>query len=194
MSFVRHAFVLLSVIHLLAAGTAWAEERRAIVHVTFAGTSTLHDFSGTVQSSDVACEASSNGVEMVTVRVPVMEMKTGHDGRDARMYKMFHADTHPLIEGQADRSSLTADGATAVPLRMTLHGVTREVEAERSPAPSEGPSTVRLAFALSLKAFDLEAPSVVGLIRVKDTVQVSVLLDTDALPKPATRAENGPAS
>jgi len=71
------------------------------------------------------------------VHVPVRKMKTGNNSRDSRMYRMFHADSHPYITGMMDARHMIDSGvAETVPVSLTICGSSRDVMADISSGKS----------------------------------------------------------
>jgi len=145
------------------------------VHIKFNGDSTLHGFAGTAGHASITNSRSPDGQDVMEVHVPVRKMKTGNNSRDSRMYRMFHADSHPYITGMMDARHMIDSGvAETVPVSLTICGSSRDVMADISSVVTTSGRTVRrLAFDVSLASFGLTPPAVVGLIRVKDTVHVT---------------------
>lgn len=167
------------VVLALSANMALADQRAASwLNIKFTGDSTLHGFSGTLQQGDAIKATFGDRRDRVRITVPVLGLDTDHAARDKRMYKMFESDTFNDITGEADYEVVLDESTPDVPLTMTIHGVSREVIARRMPATND---TVALEFDLSLAAFDLKPPSVIGLIRVSDNVHVAVSLDRRTL-------------
>jgi polyisoprenoid-binding protein YceI len=179
----RPVFLLL----LLLAAPAFAGDVRGVCDVRFLGSSTLHDFSGkgvcrpfnATMARDAAGKAVLPSVE---VEVSVAEMTTENDSRDGQMRKMFDADRFPRIRASARgidvdrlREEMGKDGEGKAPLDLTLRirDAEREVRATASGLKESGERvTFVIEFPLSLKEFDLKAPSVLGFIRVRDKVTV----------------------
>jgi hypothetical protein len=176
-----------TVILLLLAATAAAGEIRGTCDVRFLGTSTLHDFSGTVRSKPFTAPlsvdvAGKSILPSVEVEFPVAEMRTGNDSRDQKMREMFQSDRHPLIRAVArdvdadkvrDRLRKDPGGKTPLEVTLVIRGVERKVQATAGNWKEEGDRvSFEVEFPASLREFDLKAPSVLGLIRVGDRVVV----------------------
>lgn len=172
---------------LFLATAAAAGEIRGTCDVRFLGTSTLHDFSGTVRSRPIAAplskDAAGNSIlPSVEVEFPVAEMKTGNDSRDEKMREMFQSDRHPVIRAvardiDADRAreQMRKDpaGKTALEVTLAIRGVERKVQATAGNWKEDGDRVAfDVEFPVSLKEFGLKAPTVLGLIRVGDRVVV----------------------
>jgi hypothetical protein len=109
-------------------------------------------------------------------------MKTGNDSRDEKMREMFQSDRHPVIRAVARdidadkaRERMRKDPGGKTPLEVTLaiRGVERKVQATAGNWKEDGDRVAfDVEFPVSLREFDLKAPSVLGLIRVGDRVVV----------------------
>jgi len=172
---------------LFLATAAAAGEIRGTCDVRFLGTSTLHDFSGTVRSRPFAAPLSKDAagkqvLPSVEVEFPVAEMKTGNDSRDGKMREMFESDRHPVIravardvEADKARERMRMDPGEKIPLEVTLaiRGVERKVQATAGNWKEDGDRVAfDVEFPVSLGEFGLKAPTVFGFIRVGDRVVV----------------------
>ena len=192
---------------LLVASGAFAADLNGECRVRFFGTSTLHDFSG-----QAVCEAfnwsqsPAAGGELVVqdalVRVPVAAMDTDNGKRDKKMYEMFSSAEFPLIEGRFEDfvpqqliQQLRSDGEEPgrLPFELRIRDISRPVEAvirELRETPQE--IFFVAEFPVSLAAYDLKAPGVLGIIRVGDEVrvEVEVVIRSTDLPVAATGTHN----
>ena len=179
----RLAIVLLA----LLAGHSCAGNIQGTCDVRFLGTSTLHDFSGTVTSGPFAAPVSRDAagnpfIPWVELEFPVAEMRTGNDSRDEKMREMFQSDRHPVVRAVARdvdagkvRERMRKDPGGKTPLEVTLviRGVERKIPASAGNWREEGgKSAFDVEFPVSLKEFELKPPSVLGIIRVADRVDV----------------------
>lgn len=148
--------------------------------VRFFGTSTLHDFEGSAPCALLAIGApDANGRHTARAEVAIARMETGISARDKKMRGMFEAKKFPWIVATfppIDPAALRAQRAGALPFRLALHGVERDVAPTIS-GYSESPgrsARFRATFDLSLRDFGLEAPVAMGFIQVGDGVKVVV--------------------
>jgi len=142
--------------------------------VRFAGTSTLHDFGGELAAQPFFLTIVSNRW-VAEADVLSGSMATANDGRDKRMHEMFNTNDYPRIHGKATFSSLTPTNAMlSLKIRDQQHDLPVRIS-------NWGQTETNLHFhaewQVSLKQFKLKPPSVVGIIRVGDTVK----LDADVL-------------
>lgn len=170
-----------------AASRAGAVEIRGGCDVTFLGTSTLHDFSGTAGCSPFAAPLVRDGaghpvIPAVEVEVAVAGMDTRNEKRDRQMRDMFQNALFPLIRGvfhdvDPDRiRQETKKGQGKAPLDFSLRirEIERPVRASVTNLKEEGRKvTFDLTFPVSLKEYDLKPPTVFGFIRVGDRVTVT---------------------
>jgi hypothetical protein len=155
--------------------------------VAFRGDSTLHGFGGDVSNLWLKVERTLDPggrpvVSMLT-EVTVKQLTTHHAKRDANMHKMFAADRFPLLTVTVSNAPLAearltpaeaAQGPGKLPLRMTICGISRDLEATtRNVAECPDGWEFDLEYDVSLKAFKLAPPTaVLGTVRVRDTVKV----------------------
>ena len=163
---------------LAAATPALAARYDAEAAIQFYGTSTLHDFHGTVAARPFAVEVSdaSNPSTLKvngTVQVQVSDMLTRNKKRDSNMHKMLGQARYPLIEGTVEDAVLTREGETTIKLALRIRDCTQEIDATVTGwTNSEDQVSFDIAFPVSLEAFGLEPPSELGLIRVGNRVDV----------------------
>jgi hypothetical protein len=144
----------------------------------FFATSTLHDFEGEAPCALLAIEApNASGRYAARAEVAVAQITTGIAARDRRMREMFEAKKFPRIEvrcSELDPAALRARRAGALPCQLTLHGVSRPISPQLV-SYAEVPDTsasFAASFEVSLAQFGLEAPVVMGFVRVGDRVRV----------------------
>ena len=172
--------------------------------VRFFGTSTLHDFEGSAPCALLAIGApDASGRYAARAEVAIAQMQTGISARDKRMREMFEAKKHPLVVASfasIDPAAVRGRDASALPFEISLHGVTRRVTPALVSYRELAGESARLeaSFELSLQQFGLEAPVVMGFVRVEDRVKVVVTAElaakraapgTPAAPSAPTRAE-----
>lgn len=195
--------VLCAVIYLSVSlpSVSWAleppigETWQGKAQVLFFGKSTLHDFSGTLPCEDFNCQflADPNTGKAVVqgdVDALVQKMDTKNKKRDKNMRKMFDAKKFPRIHVAVRNASVDASRPTlkrpaptkpieeipgSLPLTLTIRdkqilvmGRVRQLKVD----PKK--TTFTVDFEISLKAFGLKRPNVLGLIRVGDRVRMQV--------------------
>jgi len=182
---------------IASASPAPAEEIRGTCDLRFLGVSTLHNFSGTVRCLPFLADLVKNpgggtGIPVVEVDVPVDEMDTGNGSRDGQMREMFQSDRFPRIHGtvkEIDVDAIRKEGAkegggrAAFDLVLRIRSVERTVRASVANLREEGNRVgFDVEFPVSLEEFGLEAPSFLGIIRVRDKVTVTgnVLLEVSS--------------
>ncbi|MCL4179210.1 MAG: YceI family protein [Verrucomicrobia bacterium] len=180
--------LLLGAGHLAAAGPDAPPPNRklsAVAHIRFQGTSTLHDFEGTVMSQPFVLVLSSNSWS-AEAHVLGSEMTTAHDGRDKNMKKMLETNQHPRLTGAVRDAAIPT--ATTTKVNCTLRVRDRSFELPITISDwSETAEALRFqaTWKLSLQQFKLKPPSVLGVIRVGDEVRL-VAQVTARKPAPAT--------
>ena len=183
---------LVAVISSTSAGGAMAEvpvppKFLGACDIAFLVPSTLHDVSGSAscQPFTVRLARDASGKEVipvVEVEVPVAAMDTRNRSRDGQMREMFRSDRFPRIRAAAHDVSVERlreemgkglEGKAPLDLLLRIRDVERKVRATASHLKESGERvTFDLEFPVSLREFDLKAPSILGIIRVGDTVSV----------------------
>jgi len=143
-------------------------------HAVFHGTSTLHDFTGTVDASLVQVAFDRN-TWRVRIEFPAAAMTTRNTSRDKNMHKMFETEKFPAIVATGTHLPYPDRSPTA-----TLSGALKIRDQERPCAATlesfsvkDGVATFLLKGEISLAAFGLKPPrAMLGMLRVGDTVKL----------------------
>jgi hypothetical protein len=157
----------------------------AMARIRFQGTSTLHDFEGTVMSQPFVLVLSSNSWS-AEANVLGSEMTTAHDGRDKNMKKMLETNQHPRLYGTVRDAAIPTVTATNASFTLRIRDRSLDLPVTISDW-SETAEAVRFraTWELSLKQYHLKPPSVLGVIRVGDEVRLVAQI-TAKKPDPAT--------
>lgn len=162
----------------------------------FSGTSTLHDFEGSAAATSVLAqwlEAPQAAGRMLTIDAvfAVKDLTTQHAKRDRNMYAMFDQTHHPFIRGHLEGLPLPLTTAGTPPpdrasVDLVIQDRTNQVPVSiRNWKEHDGSLAFDVVFPVSLTRSGLKPPSVLGLIRVGDEVNVSAHV-TLPLPSPAS--------
>jgi polyisoprenoid-binding protein YceI len=178
MRFCLAIFLLAGLTTIASAQTASTWTGSAIL--SFKGTSTLHDWDGTVAASPFAVTVAEDGSGApqrvrATVTVPSAKMDTADAKRDENMRKAMKSAEFPLITGDIDAAFSEiagGDGAPArLPMALTLLGKTRPVTARVSNWKRQGAkASFDLDFEVSMASYGISVPAVLYFIRVGDRV------------------------
>lgn len=164
---------------LLTAGPALAMDGECAVE--FKGTSTLHDFAGQVAAEPFRVDAqrTADGAEAWSARLEVKaaNLNTRQAGRDKNMRALLRAADHPLITGEISGMNPAAYRGAGepppLPIRLTLAGQGRDLSAAvKNIRETDREIRLDVEFPVSLAGFGLKPPSMLGLIRVGDRVDV----------------------
>jgi hypothetical protein len=176
-----------TVLFLLLATTATALTFDGSCDIRFFGQSTLHSFEG-----KVACQpftltsAGETGedklVRQAVVEVLVGEMDTDNSGRDTKMRDMFEQKSYPQIQGlfadfDPDLVLQQLQGVESTPGHLNFDLRIREINQRvqamtRDLVITPEQISFEMEFPLSLASFQLQPPSALGFIKVKDQIQV----------------------
>ncbi|GAB4231894.1 MAG: hypothetical protein OHK0028_07130 [Deltaproteobacteria bacterium] len=167
--------------------------------VSFLVSSTLHDFPGSGRcvpfTAAVTRDATGRRVvPIIEVEVPVAGFDTRNRSRDARMREMFRSDRFPRIRGNAhaveverirEEMGNRPGGKAPIDLLLRIRDVERKVRATAGNLKESGDRiTFDIEFPLSLREFDLKAPTVLAVIRVGDKVSVKAAFTLTVSPAP----------
>jgi polyisoprenoid-binding protein YceI len=104
-------------------------------------------------------------------RANITDMSTANAKRDKSMFAMFSATAFPSIHGSVSNAPVPVTGATNVTMQLRIRdkeqSVTVSITGWRE---TNGVVQFHGATKVSLKDFGLTPPSVLGIIRVGDTV------------------------
>lgn len=162
----------------LAAATAETEQANANATILFAGSSTLHNFEGTVRTPPFFASFHTDkatGKIKVSAKtmLHVAAMTTENKKRDKNMFKMFEQTRFGTISGSLTDAEIPTSGTGTATLRLKIRAIEQDIEVTFTNWKQEGDlATINMEFPVSLKAFNLKGPSVMGLIRVGDMVNI----------------------
>jgi len=178
-----HGIIIL--LSLLLSAYSSAEELPGFASIRFSGTSTLHDFEGQVSADPFTIYREENGkanIVSATAAVQVAEMDTDNKKRDRKMLRMFDQENFPLVHVILPPTSIFPEAEAETTLLVTIRSVEEPVYATISEWRQNGDElSCTLKFNISLETFGLEAPSVMGLINVADTVHVECNINSKLL-------------
>lgn len=169
--------------------SAGAETLSGECEIRFVGTSTLHDFTGTVRCQPFTVDVvdvagAGKTIPTVEIAVPVEEIDTKNGKRDKQMREMFQYDKFPHIRGalkDVDADNIRKEiakgpGRTgSVEFTLRIRDIERAIRTViRNFRETPERVTFDAEFPVSLKAFGLVPPTVFfGAVRVGDTVTVN---------------------
>lgn len=170
---------------------AQSSEWSGTCKVSFAGKSTLHDFEGTVSAEPFSVKVANfdtpaKALATSVVSVKAAKMDTGNEKRDKAMRKCMEVDTYPEITVSVKDLSpeLTSPlmagpmpEPTVIPFKMSLKGKTHDVSGKVSDwSYREDNISCTVSFPVSLSAAGIKPPSVLGMVKVDDRIEVSAKL------------------
>ncbi len=171
-------FVILAASAILLQPAARAGHVTATADILFSGSSTLHDFEGKASLQPFVAsftEDQETGGLQVTAQASlnIEDMTTENNKRDKNMFKMFDLEHFQLITGELPETAIRSEGSTQTRLHLRIRNVEHDVDATISNLQRNGNQiSCSMTFPVSLKLFDLKGPSVMGLIRVDDLIDV----------------------
>jgi hypothetical protein len=160
------------------APTSWPAE--AIIR--FSATSTMHDFEGEVPAQPFVLIVSSNAWSAEADVLSAL-MGTGSKGRDKNMHEMLNTNDQPRIHGRVATAPKPDAGSTNATLSLKILEQQHDLPVQISSwSETDGTLSFHAEWELSLKQYKLKPPSVLGIIRVGDTVRLNA--DVTASKKP----------
>jgi hypothetical protein len=172
-------YIALAGLSLSIIASAETQKAAATANILFKGSSTLHDFEGNVKTKPFTASLMNENTGghtriSATASFNVLDMSTDHGKRDKKMRKMLDQEQFSTITGTLTNAELPTTGNSSATLRLRIRNIEQDIPATLSEWKREGDLvTFNITFSVSLKAFDLNAPSVIGLIRVGDTVEIN---------------------
>ncbi|MFC1778908.1 YceI family protein [Thermodesulfobacteriota bacterium] len=168
---------------LLLPSISLATDYQGNCTVAFEGSSTLHNFNGKGRCEPFIASENAGIINVPELTVAVADMDTDNSSRDNKMHKMFEAEKYPLITGMSGPVSLSTirktleeniDSTQPLFFQLKVRDIEKPVTAIlQNIVETEDKLTADLAFTLSLADYKLKAPSVLGIIRVGDTIKVT---------------------
>ncbi len=185
--------LLIALLMAPLAATATTTTYRGSCEISFYVQKTMmKDFTGTA-----ACEPFEISVTDTMVRIPVIAvrvatMDTGNSKRDREMRTMFEYETFSRITGEtaaftADRLSTPEGHLVEMPeeltFALTIRDITQTITARvTEPHIDASAIATTLVFDLSLASYELDPPSFMRIVRVKDNLQVRATMSLDRSP------------
>lgn len=192
-------WIFIAAVSLFLVANAEAATLNGDCSVRFYGQSTLHDFEGQVACQPFIMQTEQSPIGGQVVRAPVVtvrvsEMNTDNASRDKKMRVMFDNEHYPEIKGQLvgldheltlEELTSAGNGPGRLEFDLQIKGITQRVKAKaREVKVSPEQIGLIIEFPLSLASFELEPPSVMGIIRVADEVRVEVQTTLHRQPPP----------
>ena len=166
------SLILLALAFRLGAADAAVQQLPATAAIRFAATSTLHDFGGSLPSQPFTL-VLSNGTWSASADVLSGLMNTAHEKRDRKMHEMFATNSFPKMHGAVIAAPLPGVAGTNATLQLIIRDKTNALTA-RITGWTEDARAIqfRATWELSLKNYALKPPSVLGVIKVGDRIQL----------------------
>ena len=168
--------------------TAFGGLQPGTCDIKFLGTSTLHDFHGSVSSAPFEWHIEEVGQTHYSVSgritAAVAEMDAGNKKRDKKMRIMFEETQFPLITVDLEKLAMPVPPRAGLQFIREVNLTIRDKKLTQSVAVSNYSATeesvmFEVAFSVGLSEFGLKAPGVMGLIKVGDVVEVTAMVTLD---------------
>jgi polyisoprenoid-binding protein YceI len=161
--------------------------------IVFSGSSSLHDFTGHVSTQAIRLNLSPSTPKgglaefSAAANVSAASMSTDSAKRDQNMWIMMGVSQYPTISGKVDRVVVQPDGTATGYGELTMHGITQKLPFTLT---NWQRNSSQLSFhgrgQVSLSQYALKPPSVMGVIKVADTVVVDIDVMAQPEAAPAT--------
>ncbi len=158
---------------MLAQGSTYMMQRKES-SVTYTIVHPLHTFSAVSRSADgrLAVDTATREITSVEVAVDVTSFDSGNSNRDSHAMEVVDALTYPEARFSSTSVVQHGDSVTATGT-LLFHGQSREIMIPGHVESSANLLRVRGNFAINMKSFGLEPPSLL-LMPVQDTVRFSI--------------------
>lgn len=159
---------------LAAAPRAHAQSLEATCEITFSGSSGLGTWTGRVPALRVRPTPAAGGHWNAVIEIPIESLEDGNKPRDAQLHAMFESRKWPTLRAELrDFDPLEVEKTSKIPVELTIRDQKRRLEATVSRWHVLGGRTEFEAdVSVSLEDFALEAPSMLGLSKVNDEVEI----------------------
>lgn len=141
------------------------------------GTSTLHDWTSTVEEMSGTLNAELEGNKLaklrsINVSIPVKSIKSGKSGMDKNTYNALEESSHPSIKFKLKTYSI---GETELTLNgeLTIAGTTKMVKIKTPYEMKENTIEIEGKHTMKMTDFNIEPPTaVMGTIKTGDEIVV----------------------
>jgi polyisoprenoid-binding protein YceI len=146
--------------------------------LSFDGRATAGDFTGSTTSVSGQSTAASDVTGLRGwVEAPVKTLKTGNGKRDKDLNKSMESEKYPTMRFELTKARRTGGSADSAVVtlhgRLSLHGVTREVDLPATIHFTGSDARVRTEFPLSLKDYHIGGlTKLLGMLKMYDKIQV----------------------
>lgn len=182
-------FALMAVAQACPAQSSLPEQWPAEAVIRFSATSTLHDFGGAVAAQSFLLTTVSNRW-VAEADVLSGSMDTANDKRDAKMYEMFNTNDYPRLHGKVVIAASPSDAPTNAVLSLKIRDEEHDLPVRITHWEQTATNLhFHAEWRVSLKQYKLKPPSVMGVIRVGDTVT----LDAEVTATRTAGLTNAPA-
>lgn len=150
-------------------------------HFTISGTSTVRSWScparGMIEvtpgDSSEPVSGFPNGVQTLTVTVPVKAIECPEEGMIEHLRETLNEPAHPEIVYQLQNYTLTGDDTVTVKGTITVTGVTKPIEFDVTLAPSPQGMRTQGEATIDMTEFGVTPPNVwLGMLKVGKQVRV----------------------
>lgn len=176
-------FLIVASLCFLFPFSTFATDYQGNCSVLFQGTSTLHDFEGKGRCQPFSVSETDGLMTIPELNVAVAGMDTDNAKRDKKMLGMFEADKYPLITGRTGpveinslRKTLQEDSGNTpeVLFNLKIRDIEKPVTAVlKNIVETDSTISADLVFSLLLPDYQLKPPSVLGIIKVGEIVDVT---------------------
>lgn len=154
--------------------TASAQSLEATCEIAFYGSSGLGPWTGRVPALHVHPTPAAAGRWNAALEIPIKSLEDGNKPRDTALHAMFESRRWPTLRAELrEVDPLEVEKTSKFFVELTIRDQKRRLEANVSKWHVLGGRTEFEAdVAVSLEAFALEAPSMLGLSKVNDDVRI----------------------
>jgi polyisoprenoid-binding protein YceI len=174
------AAVMLAAPSRLAAQEPWPSGTVVEGTLSFDGKGTGGAFVGTTRTvSGTMTGAAALADVRGHVEAPVSTLDTDNDRRDRDLNKSMESDKFPVIRFDLERVQVKSESPSGAEVtlggRLTLHGVTKEVELPAIVERDGGRARVRTDFPVNLREYQVKGLSkMLGILKMHEDIVVHV--------------------
>lgn len=176
-------FLLIFVLIFTVPLSVYAADYRGDCNIAFQGSSTLHDFHGKTRCQPFTVSIIDGVIDISKLSVAIADMDTDNVRRDKNMREMFDEKKYPLITGSTGTIALKdirtmqksgTDSTHKISFKLKIRDLAKPVTATiKNFVETDSRITADIAFTVSLAEYQLQPPSVLGMIKVDDKVSVT---------------------
>ena len=142
------------------------------------GTSNLHEWDSKVQAvtgnlTAITDETVLKQLSQVTIKIPVISIKSGKGIMDTKTYEALKSDKYPTISYQSSSNNLSGSNEITSNGQLTMAGVSKPKLLKVTYVLKDKKITIKGAIKMKMSDFDIKPPTAIfGTLKTGDEVEI----------------------